>query len=83
MLLAPCFLLRTLLGKKERSQFARKFRINQGSNLGLLLAGDDKRQKLEFLHGHLELGALGYMVYRNFFILLVMGEGGGAAWQER
>ena len=61
MLLAPCFLLRTLLGKKERSQFARKFRINQGSNLGLLLAGDDKRQKLEFHHVHLELGALGYI----------------------
>ena len=26
-----------------------------------MVAGDDKRQKLEFLHGHLELGALGYI----------------------
>ena len=26
-----------------------------------LLAGDDIRQKLEFLHGHQELGALGYL----------------------
>ena len=25
------------------------------------VAGDDKRQKLEFHHGHLELGALGYI----------------------
>ena len=29
--------------------------------MSLNLAGDDIRQKLEFLYGHLELGALGYI----------------------
>ena len=37
----------------------------------IMIEGDDIRQKLEFLHGHLELGALGDI--ETFFILLVMG----------
>ena len=31
------------------------------SNNNIILAGGDKRQKLEFHHVHLELGALGYI----------------------
>ena len=36
-----------------------------------VVAGDDIRQKLEFHHVHLELGALGYI--ETFFILMVVG----------
>ena len=44
------------------------------------IAGDDKRQKLEFHHVHLELGALGYIEIFLFYWVWVFIQNNPPPW---